>query len=438
MREDDSPVNDRMVAVFSGGGTGGHLYPALALSRALEALRPDVRSVFVGATRGVEARVLPEQGVEHHLLPVRGVRRGGRLENVLGTLGVVPSLSSALAKVGRLFHRIRPRLVVVTGGYAGGPAGLMAGIMGIRLALQEQNSVPGVTTRVLSLWARQIHVAFPEAVKALPSSARARARITGNPVRPPEPLDPGESRRTFGLDPRGVVVLAVGGSQGAAAVNQALMDAVRRVVEGELVLPDGLQLLWATGPGHEAGIMKALEALGTPAWVHAVGYIDDMPAALAAADVAVSRAGAMATSEFLAWGVPAILVPLPTAASDHQTSNAAALAASGAALHLAQRDLDGASLWEAMTSLVADDVRRRGMAEAALKRGRPRAASEIAAALAELLPPFAGVSGDADPATHPATHPATQPAMHPATHPGAGDAAGDSSIISPRTEGSES
>lgn len=402
MREPTSSTREtgKMVAVFSGGGTGGHLYPALALSRALEALRPDIRSVFVGAARGVEARVLPERGVEHVLLPVRGVRRGGRVSNVLGTLGVIPSLSSALATVGRLFRRIRPRLVVVTGGYAGGPAGLMAGMMGIRLALQEQNSVPGVTTRVLSLWARQIHVAFPEAVDALPSSARAKARVTGNPVQPPEALDAEESRRSFGLAPRGVVVLAVGGSQGAAAVNLALMDAVRRVVEGELELPEGLQLLWATGPSHHAGIVEALEALGSPTWVRAIGYIDDMPGALAAADVAVSRAGAMATSEFLAWGVPAILVPLPTAASDHQTRNAAALAASGAALHLPQHDMDGASLWQAIASLVADPALREQMARAALQRGRPRAATEIAAALAELLPPMAGIFAGEEDSAH--------------------------------------
>ncbi|MEX0979884.1 MAG: UDP-N-acetylglucosamine--N-acetylmuramyl-(pentapeptide) pyrophosphoryl-undecaprenol N-acetylglucosamine transferase [Gemmatimonadota bacterium] len=412
-------MSEKLVAVFSGGGTGGHLYPALALSSALEALRPDVRSVFVGATRGVEARVLPEKGVEHLLLPVRGVKRGGRLSVVAGAFGVVPSLSSALARVGRLFRRLRPRLVVVTGGYAGGPAGLMAGMMGIRLALQEQNSVPGVTTKVLSLWARQIHLAFPEAVEALPSSARKRARVTGNPVRPPEHRDRVASRRAFGLDERGTVVLAVGGSQGAAAVNDALMDAVRRVADGELELPDGLQLLWATGPSHERGVAEALEGLGSPPWVRAVGYIDDMPGALASADVAVSRAGAMATSEFLAWGVPAILVPLPTAASDHQTRNAAALAASGAALHLAQQELDGASLWGAIVELVQDDMKRDGMSRAALERGRPRAATEIAAALAELLPPPAGGNNP------------TRDTREVASDPGgaagaqAGDAAGD-------------
>lgn len=383
----DRTISEKMVAVFSGGGTGGHLYPALALSRALEALRPDVRSVFVGATRGVEARVLPEQGVEHLLLPVRGVRRGGRLSALFGTLGAAPALTRALAKVAGLFQRLRPRLVVVTGGYAGGPAGLMAGMMGIRLALQEQNSVPGVTTRVLSLWARQIHLAFPEALQALPSSARARARVTGNPVRPPEELDPGASREGFGLSPDGVVVLAVGGSQGAGAVNAALLEAVRHVVERDLPLPEGLQLLWATGPSHEPEISEALERLGSPRWVRAVGYIDDMPGALAAADLAVSRAGAMATSEFLAWGVPAILVPLPTAAADHQTRNAEALAASGAAIHLPQGELSAAALWHAISGLAADEGRREEMARAARGRGRPRAASEIAAALAELLPP---------------------------------------------------
>jgi len=161
-----SPGFRPTVAVFSGGGTGGHLYPALALAEALAALRPDLRLFFVGARRGVEARILPERGLDHLLLPVRGFRRGRFLEN----LAVFWALLRSLAITGQLFSELRPGIVVVTGGYAGGPAGLVAGIMGIPLALQEQNAHPGLTTRVLSRWSRQLHLAFPEARRPRPAS----------------------------------------------------------------------------------------------------------------------------------------------------------------------------------------------------------------------------------------------------------------------------
>lgn len=372
----------RVVAVFSGGGTGGHLYPALALAEAVGRLRPDVHPFFVGAERGIEARLLPARGVEHLLLPVRGADRGSLLAN----LGVIKALIASVAAVRRVFRSLQPGMVVVTGGYAGGPAGIAAGLLGIPLALQEQNAVPGATTRMLSRWARQVHVAFPEAVDLLPRSARARAVVAGNPVRPPVAMDPAAARRGLGLEEAGVVVLVTGGSQGSAALNTLVLEALRGVAAGRLPRPHGMQLLWSTGPSHIDGIRTALGDLGSPGWVHAVGYVDDMPSALASCDLAVSRAGAMATSEFTAWGIPAVLVPLPTAAADHQTRNARALAEAGAVVHLVQAGLEPDTLWAAMAGLVTDDARRDAMARAARGRGHPDAALQIARALVQLLP----------------------------------------------------
>jgi UDP-N-acetylglucosamine--N-acetylmuramyl-(pentapeptide) pyrophosphoryl-undecaprenol N-acetylglucosamine transferase len=373
-----------VVAVFSGGGTGGHLYPALALAGALTEIRPDVRPFFVGASRGLEARVLPEQGVEHLLLPVEGFRRDALLANVR----VVRVLLQALTQLAAAFRSLHPRLVVVTGGYAGGPAGLMAVLTGTRLVLQEQNSVPGVTTRVLSLFAREVHLAFPEARRGLPAWSRRKARVTGNPVRPPGSRDREGAARTLGLDPSRPVVLVVGGSQGSLALNRALLEAVAGVREGRHSRPGDFQLLWATGPGHLDAIRDALAPHGVPGWLRVVGYLNEMPLALSVADLAVSRAGAMATSEFLAWGVPAILVPLPTAAADHQTRNALALAEAGAALHLPEGELSGESLWRRIAGIMEDSGAREAMVRAALERGRPHAAREIAGALDALLPPF--------------------------------------------------
>jgi len=182
------------------------------------------------------------------------------------------------------------------------------------------------------------------------------------------------------------VILVVGGSQGAEALNQAVLDAVRGVVAGELEGPEDVRLLWATGPKKLEEVQRQLAALGHPSWVHALGYIQEMPEALSSATLAVSRAGAMATSEFLAWGVPAILVPLPTAAADHQSRNAESLAGAGTAIHLPETELTGATLWKGVVSLLSTPGTLAAMREAALKAGRPGATREIAEALERLLP----------------------------------------------------
>jgi UDP-N-acetylglucosamine--N-acetylmuramyl-(pentapeptide) pyrophosphoryl-undecaprenol N-acetylglucosamine transferase len=335
----------------------------------------------------VEARVLPARGEEHHLLPIRGVDRTG---GIAGNLGVPWAVVSSLAAALTLLHRLRPELVVVTGGYAGGPAGLAATVLGIPLALQEQNAVAGITTRFLADRAAQVHLAYPEAAEGLSEAARARVRISGNPVRPPTAKDPGESRAGFGLEPDRPTVLVVGGSQGSLALNEGILDLVRSR-EGEPG-ETGFQLLWSTGPRHFEGIRSALEELGDPGWVEARGYIDDMPSALAAADLAVSRAGAMATSEFLAWGLPSLLVPLPTAAADHQTHNAQALHDAGCAIHVPEAEFRGAGLATLVAELLGDRERLGRMSQAARERGRPEAARDIAAALNELLPRPSGAS----------------------------------------------
>ena len=378
------------VVVFSGGGTGGHFYPALALARELAALRPDVRPFFVGSQRGVEARVLPDCGIDYALVEVEGLDRRHLWNNAM----VMQSLLGSVLEVFETFRRLRPRLVVVTGGYACAPSGLVATCMGIPLALQEQNSLPGVTARLLSRHAAQIHVAYPEAKLAIPRRAWDRVTVSGNPVRSLEEMAPGEARRRFGLAAKGRVALVVGGSQGSAVLNRRMAEAVRGAPER----PEDFQLLWASGPAHFSRMSRELDRAGSPDWVRLVPYIHDMPSALAAADLAVSRAGAMATSEFLVHGLPAILLPLPTAAGDHQTRNARALAGAGVALHLAEAETDARALWGAMVELAGDDRRVASMARAARERARPDAAADIAAALAGLLPRRPGsvaVSGEA-------------------------------------------
>ena len=388
------PRRERRVVVFSGGGTGGHFYPALALARGLSELRSDVRPFFIGSRRGVEARVLPDCDLDYVLVEVAGLDR----EHLWNNARVMQSLLGSLLEVFETFRRLRPELVVATGGYACAPSGLVAACMGIPLALQEQNSLPGFTTRLLSRHASQIHLAYPEAERGLPQRARGRVVVSGNPVRAPEAIGVGEARRRFGLADKGRVVLVVGGSQGSVALNRLVADGIPEVVAHVPDRAENLQLLWSSGPAHFAEMSRELARAGSPSWVRLVPYIDDMPAALAAADLAVSRAGAMATSEFLAHGLPAILVPLSTAAGDHQTRNARALAEAGVALHLAESAVDARALWSTLADLAADDRRLGAMARAARRRAQPAATADIAAALAELLPRSprgVGVSGAA-------------------------------------------
>jgi UDP-N-acetylglucosamine--N-acetylmuramyl-(pentapeptide) pyrophosphoryl-undecaprenol N-acetylglucosamine transferase len=369
--------------LLAGGGTGGHLYPALALGESLQAARPGLAVHYVGAVRGVEARVLPQQGVPHTLLPLQPIRR----ERVWQNWRLLPAVGGSAIGLARLFRRLRPALVVGTGGYVSGPACMFGVLAGVPVALQEQNAHPGFTTRLLSRWARQVHLGFPEAARQLRPGRRTEVLALGNPIRIPAVIEPRAARREFGLSESATVLLVVGGSQGARAVNASLLAALERVAAGALPVPPGLEILWATGPSHLDGIRAKLQALPALGWVHAVGYIDAMPRALAASDIAVSRAGAMATAELLAAGIPMLLVPLPTAAADHQTFNARALEAVGAAVHIAERELTPERLWQELSSLAADGGRRRAMSEAARERARPDAARAIAEHLLRLVGP---------------------------------------------------
>lgn len=368
--------------VFAGGGTGGHLYPALTLAAALQAERPGIEAHFVGAWRGVEARILPARRVPHTLLPIEPLHRAQFWRN----WRQLPAITGTLLGLRRLFRRLRPRLVVGTGGYASGPACAWALLHGVPVALQEQNSYPGLTTRWLSRWAAQVHLGFPEAGQHLHEGKRTNVYALGNPIRPPDvALDRAQARRHFALAENGLTVLVVGGSQGARAVNDALVGALEGVAAGRLDVPAGLQLLWATGPGNFDAIRARLDRHPGLDWVHPVSYIEDMEEALAASDLALSRSGAITTAELLAWGIPSVLVPLPTAAADHQTHNAQSLADAGAAVFLRQAELSPERLWSELTSLAEDEGKRMSMAERARERGDPDAAREIAQRLLTLL-----------------------------------------------------
>lgn len=369
--------------LFAGGGTGGHLYPALALGDAFKRLDPNAEVFFVGARRGVEARVLPDKGVPHQLLPLEPIRRAKPWQN----WRLIPAMAQSFGGLGQIFRSFRPNLVVGTGGYASGPAVGYALLRGVPTAVQEQNSYPGFVTRLVDRRVGQLHLAFPEARKYLKPGKRTEVFEFGNPITPPDfAVDRAAARAKFWLGDARTVGLVVGGSQGARAVNEALLADLRGVVEGRLgARPEGFELLWATGTGNYERVQTALADMGNPAWVHPVPYIQDMPSALASADFAISRAGAMSLAELCAWGVPSILVPLPTAAANHQYHNAVALAEAGAAVMVEEKELGGGRLWREVMTLVNDASRRASLAATAKERGQPDAADLIVRELARLV-----------------------------------------------------
>lgn len=368
--------------LFAGGGTGGHLYPALNLGAAVQRADPEAEVFFVGAIRGVESRVLPEKGVQHALLPLEPIRRAQPLAN----WRLIPAMFSSIRGLSRIFGTFKPDLVVGTGGYASGPAAAWALLRGVPVALQEQNSYPGFVTRKLAGRVRQLHLAFPEARKYLKPGPRTEVFEYGNPIQKPDfSVDRAAARARFGLG-GGIVCLVTGGSQGARAVNEALLSDIRGAVEERLESPPaGFEILWATGTANFEAINARLGEMGRPAWVKALPYIEDMPGALASADFAVGRAGAMSLAELTAWGIPSILVPLPTAAANHQHHNAVALADAGAALLVPESELGHGRLWSDVTTLARDEGRRAEVAAHARKRGQPDAADAIAAELLKLV-----------------------------------------------------
>ena len=355
-----------MRVLFAGGGTGGHLYPGLAIARALRALDPAVEPFFVGARRGIERDVLPGAGFPHELLDLHPLYRQRPWEN----WRTVRGLAGAWRRIGAIAGDAWPRAVVGTGGYAAGAVLAYAARHRIPYALQEQNSVAGLTVRVFSRWAREVYLGFPEAAASLRPGPHTVVVDSGNPIEPPPADRPSRAaaRRRWALPPAGGTVLLVfGGSQGARALNEAVAAWVRQG------LPEGVHLIWGTGKGSFDAFAH-LEA----ARVRVRAYLSPIAEAYAAADLALTRAGAMSTAELCAWGLPAILVPLPTAAADHQTANARALAVAGAALHLPQARLDAAALDRTVRELGGDAARLRGMAAAATARARSVAAADIA------------------------------------------------------------
>lgn len=359
---------------FAGGGTGGHLYPGLAIARALQRLRPDVEPFFIGARRGIERDILPTTEFPHVLLDLHPLYRSkiwNNAKTVRGAFGAWRELS-------RIAAERRPAVVVGTGGYASGLALAYAAAHRIPYALQEQNSYPGLTMRFFSRWAREVYLGYPEGARYLASGSSKRVVDTGNPIEPPPLERPlrATARRAWGLPAdAGRVLLVFGGSQGARAINNTVAGWIRSGAR-----PKDLFLIWATGKGT----YDEYASLATDGVVIRP-YIAPMRDAYAVADLALARAGAMGTAELCAWGIPSLLVPLPTAAADHQSVNARTLAAAGAAIYIPQIDFTVSRFDATLRELLEQPDELARLTRGAMARARPDAAQTIAGRIAAMI-----------------------------------------------------
>lgn len=357
--------SSRRTILFAGGGTGGHLYPGLAIARTLVRLQPNVRPVFVGALRGIEKTVLPGTEFAHLLLDLHPLYRTRPWENWRTLRGAI----GAWRGLGALVRAERPAMVVGTGGYAAGVALAYAALHRIPIVQQAGDSYPGLTARAFRRWTREYYLAFPEAGRVIGGDP-ARHIDTGAPIEPPPRPRPDRAaaRRAWGFPEHGGQILLIyGGSQGSRAMNLVVAEWVRRG------LPDDLHLIWMTGKASFSDFVS----LDGPR-VKVREYLSPIAGAYAATDLALVRAGAMTTAELFAWEIPAMLVPLPTAAADHQSVNARTLEAAGAAIYVPQAELTADRLDTTIRALVDDPGAMRRLADGARARARPDAAETIA------------------------------------------------------------
>jgi UDP-N-acetylglucosamine--N-acetylmuramyl-(pentapeptide) pyrophosphoryl-undecaprenol N-acetylglucosamine transferase len=349
--------------LIAGGGTGGHLYPGIAVAEEIAAT-PGAEVVFVGTPRGLETKLVPKAGFPLELIKVSGLKR-------MGLRGLVTGLSRlprAMIESRRILARHRPDVVLGVGGYASGPLVLMAALLGYPTAINEQNSRPGFTNRLLGRFVRRVFVAFDEAGR---SFARRKVRATGNPVRR-RFLD-----RALTASGTGQGILILGGSQGSHAVNEFASGMVR-VLDARGRLPS---IVHQTGPDEFDRMQVHYAALGYEGRVTVRAFIDDMPGALADAALVVARAGALTLAELAIMKRPAILIPLPTAADDHQTRNAQAFEEAGAAVLLHQSAASATRLGDVVDSILGDQARYDEMCAAMGALARADATRAIVAEL---------------------------------------------------------
>lgn len=357
--------------IISGGGTGGHIYPAITIARAIADIEP-TEFLYVGSKIGLENTLIPNEGFPFVTLDVRGLERKISFRHFI-TLG---KTAGSVLKAERIIHKFKPDVAIGTGGFVCGPVLLAASLSGVPTMVQEQNVIPGVTNTILSRFVRCVALGYEEAAERFKN--KKNLVYTGNPVRKDILTGTREhGRALLGLDPDKFTLLVAGGSRGARTINNAMIEVHRYFRDSE-----DIQILHVTGDHEYDRVVSQLEGIDGKgrygAGSHIIPYLHHMPEALAAADLAVYRAGAVGLAELTVRGLPAILIPYPYAAEDHQRYNAQALVMCGAAKMILDKMLNGHELLDEIIHLKNDPAALARMAKASKSKGRPQAAHDIA------------------------------------------------------------
>jgi UDP-N-acetylglucosamine--N-acetylmuramyl-(pentapeptide) pyrophosphoryl-undecaprenol N-acetylglucosamine transferase len=360
-----SPQKELRV-IISGGGTGGHIFPAVSIANAIKAQRPDAKILFVGAIGRMEMQRVPAAGYEIKGLPICGFDR----KNLLKNIKVLYKIWKSQRMAKQIIREFKPQVAVGVGGYASGPTLNKAAAMGIPCLIQEQNSYAGVTNKLLAKKAEKICVAYEGMERFFPAE---KIILTGNPVRQAlldATISREEAIKAQALDPAKKTILLVGGSLGARTINESVLQHL------DLVRSSNVQFIWQTGKYYSAEIAKRLQGMEIPN-LKVTDFITDMGVAYRAADLVISRAGASSISEFCLIGKPVILVPSPNVAEDHQTKNALALSTKDAAIYVKDSEAPS-TLLELAVKTVNDEARLKSLSENILKLALPDSAKIIA------------------------------------------------------------
>ena len=360
-------MKDDLRVIISGGGTGGHIFPAISIANAIKALRPEAQILFVGALGRMEMQRVPAAGYDIKGLPICGFDR----KNLLKNIKVLYKIWKSQRMAKKIIKDFQPQVAIGVGGYASGPTLNKAAAMGIPCLIQEQNSYAGVTNKLLAKKAEKICVAYDGMERFFPADKIIK---TGNPVRQSlleTTISHEDAVRSFELDTTKKTILLVGGSLGARTINESVLQHL------DLIRNSGVQFIWQTGKYYHAQIMEQLQKEGKPDNLVVTDFISDMGAAYQAADLVISRAGASSISEFCLIGKPVILVPSPNVAEDHQTKNAMALVNVKAAIYV--KDSEASKiLMPLAVDTVKDEEKLASLKEHILKLALPDSAEIIA------------------------------------------------------------
>ncbi|EHG15668.1 undecaprenyldiphospho-muramoylpentapeptide beta-N-acetylglucosaminyltransferase [Prevotella histicola] len=366
-------MNEDLRIIISGGGTGGHIFPAVSIANAIKAKHPNAKILFVGAEGRMEMQRVPAAGYEIKGLPIKGFDRAHKLKN----FKVLFKLWKSLRMARQIIKDFKPQVAVGVGGYASGATLYECAKMGIPCLIQEQNSYAGVTNKLLSKRVAKICVAYEGMERFFPAN---KIIMTGNPVRQnvlKTNLSIEEARKSFGLDPNKKTILLVGGSLGARTINRSVIEHLNLIHDSEV------QFIWQTGKYYYQKISDSMKGKELPN-LKVMDFISDMGAAYKAADLIISRAGASSISEFQIIGKPVILIPSPNVAEDHQTKNAMALVNKQAAIYVKDAEAPDTLLPLAL-KVIADDSKLKSLSENVKKMGLKNSADIIADEVLKLI-----------------------------------------------------